>query len=53
MKKTTYTCDRCGCDVCVRELGLVGPLPRPDPLLPPPTIEDIIREIVREEVSSA
>lgn len=40
------------CDSCVREMGLVGVKPTPNQDPPPPTLEDIIREIVREETTS-
>lgn len=38
------------CDNCVREVGIWPPSPTsPPPIHPPPTLEDMIREIVREE----
>jgi hypothetical protein len=37
------------CDACTRSLGLSGPPPKPDAAASPPTLEEIVREIVREE----
>lgn len=39
------------CGSCVQDLGLKGPPPKPDADPAPPTLEEIIREIVREEMS--
>lgn len=39
------------CDNCVRQFGIWPPSEKsPPPIDPPPTLEDLIRQIVREEI---
>lgn len=43
------------CVACCVEMGITQPYPKNNavPIIPAPTLEDIIREIIREEVQNA
>jgi hypothetical protein len=43
------------CVKCRVEMGVVGPShdPNAQPIAPPPTLEDVIRELIKEEIDNA